>query len=61
MEFTNWTTAADVKHLRYYFHTCKSRVIRIVDLNKVDLSGKGIKTISMGQEETIEDLSKTAK
>jgi choloylglycine hydrolase len=59
VEYTNWTTAADMKHLRYYFNTYKSRVIRMVDLNKVDLSAKGLKTISMGQEETVEDLSKT--
>ncbi len=59
VEFTNWTTAADLKHLRYYFNTYKSRVIRMVDLNKLDLAAKTLKTISMGQEETIEDLSKT--
>ena len=58
-DFTNWTTAADLKHLRYYFNTYKSRVIRMVDLNKLDLNAKSIKTISMGQDETIEDLSKT--
>ena len=61
VEFTNWTTAADVKNLRYYFHTYKSRTIRMVDLNKVDLNAKDLKTISMGQDETVEDLSKTAK
>ena len=61
VEFTNWTTAADVRNLRYYFHTYKSRTIRMVDLNKVDLNAKNLKTISMGQEETVEDLSKTAK
>jgi choloylglycine hydrolase len=61
VEFTNWTTAADVKHLRYYFHTYKSRVIRMVDLNKMDFNAKNLKTISMGQNETIEDVSKAAK
>lgn len=59
VEFTNWTTAADLKHLRYYFNTYKSRVIRMVDLNKLDLNAKNTKTISMGQEETVEDLSRT--
>jgi choloylglycine hydrolase len=61
VEFTNWTTAADLKHLRYYFNTYKSRTIRMVDLGQLDLNAKGLKTISMGQEETIEDVSKTAK
>ncbi len=57
VEFTNWTSAADLQHLRYYFNTYKSRVIRMVDLSKMDLNASGIKTISMGQEETVEDLS----
>ena len=59
VEYTNWTTAADMKHLRYYFNTYKSRVIRMIDLGKLDLNAKSLKTISMGQEETVEDLSKT--
>jgi choloylglycine hydrolase len=58
VEFTNWTTAADMKNLRYYFNTYKSRVIRMVDLNQMNLDAKGLKTISMGQEETVEDLSR---
>ena len=40
VEYTNWTTAADMKNLRYYFNTYKSRVIRMVDLNKVDMNAK---------------------
>ena len=59
LEYTNWTTAADMKNLHYYFNTYKSRVIRMIDLNKVDMNAKTLKTISMGQEETVEDLSKT--
>jgi hypothetical protein len=39
----------------------KSRVIRVVDLKKVDLDAKNVRTISMQQEETIEDLSGAAK
>jgi choloylglycine hydrolase len=61
VEFTNWTIAADMKNLRYYFHTYKSRVIRMVDLSKVDFSAKNLKTIPMGQDEAIEDVSKLAK
>jgi len=33
-------------------------VIRMVDLNQMNLDAKGLKTISMGQEETVEDLSR---
>jgi len=29
-EFTNWTTAADMTHRRYYFHTFQCRHIRVV-------------------------------
>ena len=50
-----------MQHLRYYFHTYKSRRIRMVDLNEVDLDAKNVKTISMQAEETIEDVSKTAE
>jgi choloylglycine hydrolase len=60
LEYTNWTTAADLKHLRYYFNTYQSRVLRMVDLNRLDLDAKKLKTISMGQTESIEDISKTA-
>jgi hypothetical protein len=30
----------------------------MVDLNQMNLDAKGLKTISMGQEETVEDLSR---
>jgi choloylglycine hydrolase len=60
-EFTNWTTAADMKHLRYYFHTFQSRRIRVVDLHKVDLEAKEVKTIPMRLPEVFEDVSAAAK
>ncbi len=39
----------------------KSRVIRLVDLKKVALDARNLRTISMQQEEPIEDLSNAAK
>ena len=60
-EFTNWTTAADMKHLRYYFHTFQSRRIRVVDLKKVDFGAKDVKTIPMRGGEIFEDVSSNAK
>jgi choloylglycine hydrolase len=60
-DYTLWTSASDLKNARYYFHTFDSRRIRMVDLKQMDLDAKDIKTVSMHQEETIEDLSGTAK
>ena len=55
--YTNWTTAADMTHLCYYFHTYQNRQINMIDLNKVNLNAKNIKTVSMQQGETVNDLS----
>ena len=60
-EFTNWTTASDMKHRRYYFHTFQSRRIRVVDFDKVDLTAKNVKTIPMRTSEVFEDVTTTAK
>jgi choloylglycine hydrolase len=60
-EFTNWTTAADMQHGRYYFHTFQSRRIRVVDLSKIDVAAKGVKTIPMREAEVIEDVTGRAK
>lgn len=35
---TIWTTAADTKNLKYYYHTQHNRKIRMVDLKKIDFS-----------------------
>ncbi len=60
-DYANWTTAADMKHLRYYFHTFQNRHVKMVDLGKLDLAAKDIKTISMQTEESPEDVSGEAK
>ena len=56
-EFTNWTTAADLKHLRYYFHTFQSRRIRMVDFAKIDLEAPEVLTIPMREPEVFEDVT----
>ena len=56
-DYTIFTSASDLKNARYYFHTFENRRIREVNLNKVDLDAKNIKVISMGEKESIEDLS----
>ena len=60
-DYTLWTGASDLKNLRYYFHTFDSRRIRMIDLKKVDLDAKEIKTIPMAGGEVIEDLSSQAE
>jgi choloylglycine hydrolase len=60
-DYTQWTTAADLKHQRYYFRTFDNSRIRMVDLKAVDLDAKEIKTILMKGEEEIEDVSGKAK
>lgn len=60
-DYTLWTSAADLKNLRYYFRTYDNSRIRRVDMKAVDLDAKEIKTISMQGEEEIEDISAQAK
>jgi choloylglycine hydrolase len=60
-ESTLWTTAADMKHGRYYFHTFQSRRARVVDFEKVDLAAKAVKMIPMRNPEEFEDVTATAK
>jgi choloylglycine hydrolase len=60
-DYTQWTTAADLKNLRYYFRTYDNSRIRSVDLKAVNLDAKALKTISMKGEEQIEDVSGKAK
>jgi choloylglycine hydrolase len=56
-DYTLWTSAADLKNLRYYFRTFDNSRIRMVDMKAVNLDAQEIKTISMKGEEEIEDVS----
>jgi choloylglycine hydrolase len=60
-DYTQWTNAADLKNLRYYFRTYDNSRIRMIDLKAVDFDTKRIRTISMKGEEEIEDVSGKAK
>ena len=59
-DYTLWTSAADLKNLRYYYRTFDNSHIRMVDLNAVDFDAKEIRTILMSGEEQIEDVSAKA-
>jgi choloylglycine hydrolase len=60
-DYTLWTSAADLKNLRYYFRTFANSRIRMVDMKAVDLNAKEIRTISMKGEEQIDDVSGTGE
>lgn len=60
-DYTLWTSAADLKNLRFYFRTYENSRIRMVDMKAVSLDAKEIQTISMKGNEQIEDVSGKAK
>jgi choloylglycine hydrolase len=60
-DYTLWTTAADLKNLRYYFRTYDNSKIRMIDLKSADLDAKEIKTIPIRSKEEIEDITKSGK
>jgi choloylglycine hydrolase len=60
-DYTLWTSAADLKNLRYYFRTFENSRIRMVDMKSVDLDATEVRTIPMKGEEQIEDVSGLAK
>ncbi len=56
-DYTLWTSVSDLKNARYHFRTFDNSRIRMIDLKKMDLDAKEIKTISMAGQEVIEDVS----
>lgn len=57
-EITEWTSSVDMKNLRYHIRTYANPSVRYVDLNEVDLDAADIRTISLDQKESYQDLSK---
>jgi choloylglycine hydrolase len=56
-EYTQWTSACDLKAKRFFFHTYENSQIRSVDLMKTDLGAKDIVTFSMKGGEVIKSLT----
>jgi choloylglycine hydrolase len=58
---TIWTTAADTKNLKLYYHTQHNRKVRMVDLKKIDFAtnNKGIRHITLDKKksQSIEDVT----
>ena len=57
-ESTTWTSAADLKNLRWYFRTHDDQTIRSVDLPKAIEAAQGkIKVIGMESQQPVVDVS----
>lgn len=57
-EFTAWTSASDLKNLRWYFRTYRDQSIRNIDLRAALTAAKGkVRTISMDSQQPVVDLS----
>lgn len=57
-KITEWTSAIDMKNLRYHIRTFANSAIRYVDLNEVDINAKVVRTVDLDQPESYQDLSK---
>lgn len=57
-ETTEWTSAVDMKNLRYHIHTYANSAVRYVDLNEVNLDADAVRFIALDQPETFQSLSK---
>lgn len=56
-EITEWTTAADMKNMRYYIKTYDNPDVRMIDLKKVNFDIKEVKYIPLTQTQYITDLT----
>jgi choloylglycine hydrolase len=56
-DYTEWTSANDLKAKRFYFRTHENSQIRMIDLMKMNVDGKEISTISMKGEEIIKPVT----
>ncbi len=56
-DYTLWTSASDLKNVRYYFRTYENSRIRVIDLKSLDLDARSIKTIPIRGDETFEDVT----
>jgi choloylglycine hydrolase len=56
---TIWTSAADTRNLKFYYHTQHNRKLRMVDLKKINFSTKKIVRLPLDnkKEQEIEDVT----
>ena len=55
-EYTQWTSASDLKNRTYYFHTYDNRRVRSIELAKFDFDAERPVTISIDDEDAIQNL-----
>ncbi len=61
-DYTLWTSAADLKNLKWYFKTFNDQSIRSVDLGTAVAAAKGkIRYIKMDSKQPVRDVSKDLK
>lgn len=60
-DYTLWTTAADLKNVRYYVRTYGNSRIRMIDLKTVDPDARDVKTIRLDGGEEFEDVGGLAR
>lgn len=56
LEFTQWTSAADLTNRKYYVHTYDNRRVRAIDLAKFDVNAPQPVTVSIGDDDGVENL-----
>lgn len=56
-ETTEWTSASDMKALRYYIRTYDNPDVRYVDLRKAAPTAKSIQFVPLNQPQVIRDLT----
>jgi choloylglycine hydrolase len=62
VDYTVWTSVADLKNDRWYFRTYDDQAIRVVDLHKaLEAAGNKVRFISMDSEQAIVDVSTAFK
>ncbi|MCL5036018.1 MAG: choloylglycine hydrolase family protein [Chloroflexi bacterium] len=54
---TQWTSAADLKNRRYFFHTYDNRHVRMIDLKKLNPNAKEVKSIKVMEPGATEDIT----
>jgi choloylglycine hydrolase len=60
-DYTQWTSASDLKNTRYYFRSYENSRIRMIDLKVVDWAATKIRTIPIKGGEQIEDVTSAGR
>lgn len=56
-DYTQWTSAADLKNKRYYFRTYDNQAIHMIDLTKIKFKQKRMMWMPINLKQRIEDIT----